>query len=573
MNFKNTFILLAIIAIAIVCFTFVSDDGEARLCVWDGEGADALASNPLNWDTDTVPVALDDILFDGLNLVNASADDPCTWDLATNSFGTFTIASAYSGTITQSSDMYISGYSQAGGTFTGVTTKWVYCSGDFNQGKIDGGISTDSVRLNMSGTGSLSTNSDLAYKDRLHSLHIIGNIDIISNNNVRYSFSVFNGAILTIADGKTLDVYHTNDAISQNMGTINGNGSFRILLFSSLTKTIGGEISSGSFYIIQVDAGTHSKLSLLNDISPLYISILSASALQTATLDLNGYNLTASSITVGTRGILTNSAGTVSNVTCAAFTSTSGTFNHVNIILQMNGGTLTSTAGEQFETLLLNGTVDLVNAVNITEDMRFVNVDPDYAQIDVYLDTVYHSTISSPYSFGTGTQIGASYSYLPDVQITMSQFYEDIDFSIYAYISSTLPVEYNITGTAASFLSYHEGRIIGIPPDIGNYTYIITTTHESGSEDILTGYILVGSLSTAEYSFDMIWGLILWLVISAFMLLGLLLNIPLIQIVAFMGTIGSIVASLRIPNFEAFLMIFALGNSVLFFIGMIRYRR
>lgn len=553
-------ILFGIVLVAGLAITLL-DSGEARTCVWDGgDGASALASDPDNWDTDTAPVAGDDILFDGLHLVNASADDACTWDLSTNSFGTFTIASAYSGTITQSSDMYIQGFSMSGGTFTGAISKWMYLSnGIFSQ--TAGTLTGDNLRLNLINS---SLNAIVGVPQNLK----LDGVCYINTTGEKFSRMFTNTGTLIILNQWDVGL-NTPPYTVSNTGTITGR--LNIWLYSS-DVTINAGIGTDTRIYARSSASGNRVVTLSDDAVGI-TNIQSSHATYTCTLDPNGHSLTASSITIGTRGILSNSAGTVSNVTCAAFTSTSGTFNHVNIILQMNGGTLTSTAGEQFETLLLNGTVDLVNAVNITEDMRFVNVDPDYAQIDVYLDTVYHSTISSPYSFGTGTQIGASYSYLPDVQITMSQFYEDVDFSIYAYISSTLPVEYNITGTAASFLSYHEGRIVGMPPDIGNYTYIITATHESGSKDILTGYILVGSLSTAEYSFDMIWGLILWLVISAFMLLGLLLNIPLIQIVAFMGTIGSIVASLRIPNFEAFLMIFALGNSVLFFIGMIRYRR
>ena len=151
-SIKYVLAFFALVAILGLSLTLI-DGAEARTCVWDGgDAASALASDPDNWDTDTAPIAGDDILFDGLN---ASADDPCTWDLATNSFGNFTIAAEYSGTITQSSDMYISGYSQAGGTFTGDVTKWVYCDGSVL--KSAGTFTIYKTRFNLLGTGTFSS--------------------------------------------------------------------------------------------------------------------------------------------------------------------------------------------------------------------------------------------------------------------------------------------------------------------------------------------------------------------------------------------------------------------------------
>jgi len=298
------------------------------------------------------------------------------------------------------------------------------------------------------------------------------------------------------------------------------------------------------------------------------LSLISGHATYTCTLDLNGHNLTASSITVGTRGILQCGEGTI---TTSALTSTSGTITEETATWVFTNATVTATSGEKFYNVYMNGWCDFTNPVNVTNDLRFINVPTAYDDIDVYLDTVYSQTIPSPYSFGAEITAGAKYEYEPDVQITMSQFYEDIDFSIYAYISTNLPVTYNITGTASAWLSYHEGRIVGMPPDIGNYTYTITATHDSGSVDIVNGYILVGSLSTAEYSFDMIWELIIWIIITLFMLLGWYMEIPLIQLVAFAVGVGNIINTLRIDNFTALSLIFILGNSILFLMGMIKY--
>ncbi len=69
---------------------------------WTNGGGDGLASNPANW-SNGIDVGYN-VIFDATSTAN------CTFDYD-GELGTFTIAAGYSGTITQSSDMYISGYS------------------------------------------------------------------------------------------------------------------------------------------------------------------------------------------------------------------------------------------------------------------------------------------------------------------------------------------------------------------------------------------------------------------------------------------------------------------------------
>lgn len=539
-----------------------SDSADARLAVWDGgDPSSALASDPDNWDTDTAPVAGDNILFDGLN---ATGDDPCTWDLSNNSFGTFTIAAGYSGTITQSSDMHITGYSQAGGTFTGVITKWVYCDGDFTQS--DGTISGDKLSLEIT-NGNLTMVSGIF--QGLYHLAIYGVVNATTTNptNSLTSQSLSNYGNFSTTRIIELNWISTTGRIYINNGTITASSlNFRMRVHDISINF--GELNAGLQFILEGGANGNKKVTILNNLSITTLNFYSGHTSYTCTLDLNGHNLTASSITVGTRGILQCGEGTI---TTSALTSTSGTITEETATWIFTNATVTATAGELFYNIHMNGWCDFTNSVNVTHDLRFINVPFAYDDIDVYLDTVYSQTIPSPYSFGAEITAGAKYEYEPDVQITMSQFYEDIDFSIYAYISTNLPVTYNITGTASAWLSYHEGRIVGMPPDIGNYTYTITATHESGSVDIVNGYILVGSLSTAEYSFDMIWELIIWIIITLFMLLGWYMEIPLIQLVAFAVGVGNIINTLRIDNFTALSLIFILGNSILFLMGMIKY--
>lgn len=81
---------------------------------WDGGGGDNNASTAANWSSDTAPVAGDFVVFDGTSTKN------CTWDISSSTtFATFSINSGYSGIISLSQGLSLSGdFSQATGTIT-----------------------------------------------------------------------------------------------------------------------------------------------------------------------------------------------------------------------------------------------------------------------------------------------------------------------------------------------------------------------------------------------------------------------------------------------------------------------
>ena len=73
----------------------IGREGRADVRVWDGGGADALASNPLNWDGDTSPPATgDDILLDATSRRNL------TWDLGGVTVGNWIQTADYTGRVT-----------------------------------------------------------------------------------------------------------------------------------------------------------------------------------------------------------------------------------------------------------------------------------------------------------------------------------------------------------------------------------------------------------------------------------------------------------------------------------------
>lgn len=137
---------------------------------WDGGGADNNASTAANWSSDTAPVAGDLVVFDSTSTKN------CTWNLsAALTFESFSVNTGYSGTISLSNGLTLSGaYSQATGTVTFSGASVVVTAGAdstisggaINQAQEPNGSSTTATRgvsfvvtgnLNYSG-GTISTN-------------------------------------------------------------------------------------------------------------------------------------------------------------------------------------------------------------------------------------------------------------------------------------------------------------------------------------------------------------------------------------------------------------------------------
>lgn len=105
--------------------------------VWNGLGGDNNWSTALNWGVvATVPATTDTITFDGTSTKDCTIDAVATW-----SGGTFTITSAYSGTITQAVNITTAAFSKSGGTWTPSgtptfqsTTFLLQTGGTFTQG-------------------------------------------------------------------------------------------------------------------------------------------------------------------------------------------------------------------------------------------------------------------------------------------------------------------------------------------------------------------------------------------------------------------------------------------------------
>lgn len=557
------FLIIAALGIGLSLF---GGSADARLCVWDGgDATSALASDPDNWDTDTAPVAGDNILFDGLN---ATGDDPCTWDLATNSFGTFTIAAGYTGTITQSSDMYITGYSQAGGVFTPLNAKWVYLNGNWS--KTAGTLTSTVIKLNIT-DGTIEHNLG-----RFETVVFNGNINVSSNIEIP---KIYNYGNITIASNKYVHSYAIGygGRVFYNYGNIGGSGRLYVVGYGTPDFHSSGTITTQilEFDVLGTDTATIRMVTDLISTSQIYIHSTSVNGL---TLDLNGHSLTASTITVGTRGILTNSAATVSEANCTTFDASNvgSTVTGSNIILNIpDNGTVKMKDIDTFKHIRIYGErVSLSGSVNATDGITFWGLtathDYGYYENGLRLSTVV-SNATGEYSL-IGEQL-TKYAVLKiKPMITIGdRWYSDTDGSRYNQFSVDIPYTLNITGTVAGWLVLDDDVLRGVPPSPDVYSYIITVTADNGETDIVTGYMDTRFAGEYEYSFTFVVIMLLWVILSILNFLGYFKDIPLLQILAYSIMMLDIVPALDVTAFRPFLLLLVLLNGIMFILGMVKY--
>ncbi len=348
MRFPKALLFLGVIALALLALSIVAGEASATDTTWTNAGGDGKASTVGNWDN-----GLDvgyNLIFDGTSTANCNFDTDIE-------LGTLTIAAGYSGTITQSSDMHITGYSQAAGTFSGVNTKCVYCSGDFVQSA--GTISPSVCRLMLTGS-SLNVVGGTTF----HTVYFNSSVTI-SHTSTSYvavggTIKINNDVIVTIATGK---YFLLTTSTTENNGVITGGTVNFQTEYSDRTYLKLGTINSIINFQTGPSANANRKFTILNDLDcNLTVTVKSIPGTYTGTLDLNGHNLTASSITVGTRGILQCGEGTI---TTGSVDSSAGTITPETAQWIFDGaGNLKLKAGQSlYDAEFQGATTLLANAV------------------------------------------------------------------------------------------------------------------------------------------------------------------------------------------------------------------
>ena len=317
------------------------------------------------------PVAGDNILFD----VNSAAHN-CTFDLAL-ALGSFTMTADYSGTITQAASFSVTEYSQAAGTFTGSTSYWLTDSGPFTSVLITPNL----LKLKMIGNGNtISLSSTGVY---LANLWIADNTTLTSTGTdagngsqgvyANVLLQVDSGKIFTIASGKVFRLNANPVTFLTNSGTIAGPGTLQFFFHL--------EDATASFGIVNAPVDVyHYTITTANRIFTVGAAttlgstptIRSGHASETMAIDLSAsnYALSATDITIGTRGIL-NGRGSV--ITCnGTFDSSAGAFTQGTSTLIMGAtGNLKCAADGGYNLRVAEGvTTTLTAALNVYKDLR-----------------------------------------------------------------------------------------------------------------------------------------------------------------------------------------------------------
>jgi hypothetical protein len=319
--------------------------------VWTGLGVDNLASNPENWNQGIAPFNGADVVFDSTSVKSCTWDLPA-WKVTVNSL---TLAKGYTGTLTQGDvDIGIGagGYHQYAGVFTPNSAYAVYSAGDFEYDHLYGMITQDLLNLHTTGEGYIRTRS--AY---LLSWYNTGNYMTsgpVWLNHQRPHIFKNDGTITISSDDASISIYkysyHHREFI--NNGLIQGDGKLEFVLRSEDYRDVKlGNILCPVELKLQQFSTRSVDISLGGDAELSRITVYASHEMHTITLDTNGYSLTASSVTVGTRGNILWGEG-IHRIGSLDTSVGSSDFEKSHIIMT-GGGTIKLGYGQQVNDLTL----------------------------------------------------------------------------------------------------------------------------------------------------------------------------------------------------------------------------
>ncbi len=294
----------------------------------------------------------------------------CTsWDVA-NNFGSFNIMTGYTGTITQGVNFSVTSYNQAAGIFTGNTANLVtlygsltYSGGTISSGTTNYQLMTDGLIFKWTGAntfGSMQVSANATI-----TTFTLAN-EIASNKNIL----IDSGKTLSIASGATLRFSTWPlGATFANNGVIAGSGTIAFDFYNANKALIMGTINAGVKFELESSATTScTQMLAANTGFGSTLVVISNHASNTMTLDLsaNNYSLSATSITMGTRGILNARA---SSITCSgSWDSSAGSFVQGTSFVHLTGvsNTLKRATGQEFYSLSTESGASYTMLSNIT---------------------------------------------------------------------------------------------------------------------------------------------------------------------------------------------------------------
>ena len=324
-------------------------EGDVYTYIWDGEGATNLASEAANWRLDVDGTIVNDMLpAEGTNILfDATSAKACTWDLGIM-VHSFTLAAGYTGTVTQGAvDVDCVDVAVHGGVLTGRATATWRCTGHFISAT--GSLTNGVLNLIMDGTGYLGTSSRY-----LKSLQVLGTVTLSTSvqvGNVAGNHIIVGpGAVLDLANyGITWYPILSSDSFV-NDGIVRGTGQLTLFTVTSPSVMLG-EITCPLTIRLSSNSGSSRSVTMLGDASLAALTVSSAHASNTMTLDLDGHSISAKDVTVDARGILTNTGAAAACTVSGAFltgtdSSVSGPIALDCYSLTISGGTYTQGAAD-----------------------------------------------------------------------------------------------------------------------------------------------------------------------------------------------------------------------------------
>lgn len=339
------------------------------------------ASTDANWSLGHAPLTGEDVVFDGTSVNN------CAWDIAGTTAipNSITLASGYDGVVAQGAvDIGIGagGYSQAAGTFTGRETKTVTCAGGLTVTNSPT-ITSGKIRLSLTGTGKTISNS---IGLSLHSLYVTGSYTHDGAENIGTASAGETFISGSLATAKVLNIYKL-DGLSVT-GVLSGTGT--LTLNVGVVQTIsfgGGNISLAVLIQLRSNAADNRVIPLgASAVLGSTLTVNSAHASNTCTLDLAGRSLQCNGITIGTRGIVLGGEGVIRNY--GSFDSSAGTWTPETCqYIQMGNGTVKLAAAQTF--------YDYLNAPGVTETLASnVTVSHEYGNGGIVIPGAFSVTAS-----------------------------------------------------------------------------------------------------------------------------------------------------------------------------------
>ncbi len=294
--------------------------------------------------------------------------------------GTVTVSGAFtqngaSSQVTMGGNWSVGSFSMSAGTFTGNTANLVtlygsltYSGGTIGSGTTNYQMMTDGSTFKWTGAnafGSFQASANVTITTFTLATEIASNKNII----------VDAGKTLTIASGVTLR-FSTwpAGATFTNNGVIAGPGTMafdfynadKTLIIEIINAPVKFELESGA-------TGSYKETLMTNTAFGSTLTIVSSHASNTMTLDLStsNYSLSATDITIGTRGIL---LGRASSITCSgSWDSSAGSFVQGTSTLHLTGSgkTLKRATGQAFYWLSVDAGANYTMLSNITTNYYF----------------------------------------------------------------------------------------------------------------------------------------------------------------------------------------------------------